>query len=55
MKLKKMLKLLKDATEKNSDVYNQEELDYMKNQLQTIEGELKRLEHKDYRGFGKKV
>lgn len=54
MKLKKMLKVLKETTEKYSSNYSQEELDYMNQQLQVIESELKKLEHKDYKGFGKK-
>jgi hypothetical protein len=54
MKLKKMLKLLREATENNSSIYTQAELDYMNHQLEVIEGELKRLEHRDYKGFGKK-
>jgi spore cortex formation protein SpoVR/YcgB (stage V sporulation) len=54
MRLKKMLRLLKEATEKNSKIYTQAELDYMNHQLEVIEGEIKRLEHRDYKGFGKK-
>lgn len=54
MKLKRMLRLLKKATEEQSDLYSESELNYMKDQLQVIESELKKLEHKDYKGFGKK-
>jgi len=54
MKLKKMLKLLKEATENQSKLYTEQELDYMKHQLSVIEGELLKVEHKDYKGFGKK-
>lgn len=54
MRTKKMLRLLKEATENNSSVYTEAELDYMKHQLQIIEEELLKLEHKDYKGFGKK-
>ena len=54
MRLKKMLRLLKEATEKNSEIYTQSELDYMNHQLQVIEAEILRLEHRDYKGFGKK-
>jgi hypothetical protein len=54
MRLKKMLRLLKEATEKNSSIYTQAELDYMNHQLQVIESEILKLEHRDYKGFGKK-
>jgi len=54
MRLKRMLKLLKEATENQSKLYTQAELDYMKNQLQVIEEEILKLEHKNYKGFGKK-
>jgi len=54
MSLKKMLKLLKAATENHSKLYTLEELDYMKHQLQVIENEILRVEHKNYKGFGKK-
>lgn len=54
MRLKKMLRLLKEATEKNSKIYTQQELDYMNHQLQVIESEILKLEHRDYKGFGKK-
>lgn len=53
MRTKKMLRLLKEATENNNSIYTNAELDYMKHQLELIESELKRLEHRDYRGFGK--
>ena len=55
MRLKKMLKMLKEATENNSQIYTQSELDYMNHQLGVIKGEIEKLEHKDYKGFGKKV
>jgi hypothetical protein len=54
MKLKKMLKTLREVTEKQSELYSPAELDYMKHQLQVIEGEIKKIEHRDYKGFGKK-
>lgn len=54
MKLKRMLKALKEVTENQSELYTPEELDYMKNQLQVIEEEILKLEHKNYKGFGKK-
>jgi septation ring formation regulator EzrA len=54
MKLKKMLRMLKEATEKKSQLYSPAELDYMNHQLQVIEGEIERIEHRDYKGFGKK-
>jgi hypothetical protein len=54
MRLKKMLKLLKEATKNNGSIYTQAELNYMNNQLEVIESELKKLEHRDYKGFGKK-
>lgn len=54
MRIKKMLKLLKDATENNSHIYTQDELNYMKHQLEVIQEEIQRLEHKNYKGFGKK-
>lgn len=54
MKLKKMLRLLKEATENQSNLYTEEELDYMRYKLQVIEEELLKLEHKNYKGFGKK-
>jgi hypothetical protein len=54
MRLKKMLRLLRDATEKQSHLYTPSELKYMNTQLQVIEEELLRLEHKNYKGFKKK-
>jgi hypothetical protein len=54
MRLKKMLRLLKEVTENNSSIYTQDELDYMKHQLQVIENEILKVEHKNYKGFGKK-
>lgn len=54
MRIKKMLRMLKEATEKRASFYSEEELEYMKNQLQVIEGEILKLEHKNYKGFGKK-
>jgi len=54
MKLKQMLKMLKEATETQSKLYTPQELEYMKSQLEVIEGELSKLEHRDYKGFGKK-
>lgn len=54
MRIKKMLKLLKKATEERSSFYSEEELEYMKNQLHIIEVEILKLEHKNYKGFGKK-
>ena len=53
MKLKKMLKTLREVTEKQSELYTLAEMDYMKHQLEVIEGEIKRIEHRDYKGFGK--
>lgn len=53
MRIKKMRNLLKKAMEKNPSLYNEEELNYMKEQLELIDGEIKRLQHKDYKGFGK--
>lgn len=54
MKLKKMLKTLKEITETQSKLYTPAEVDYMKSQLQIIESEISKIEHKDYKGFGKK-
>lgn len=54
MKLKKMIRLLKEATENQSKLYTPAELDYMNHQLQIIEEEILTLEHKNYKGFGKK-
>jgi len=54
MRLKKMLRLLKEATENQSKLYTPAELDYMNHQLQVIEEEILKLEHKNYKGFGKK-
>ena len=54
MRLKKMLRLLKEATDKNASIYTEKELEYMNHQLQVIEAEILRLEHRDYKGFGKK-
>lgn len=54
MRLKRMLKLLKEATENQSKLYTPAELDYMNHQLQVIEEEITKLEHKNYKGFGKK-
>jgi hypothetical protein len=54
MNLKKMLKLLKEATKNQSKLYTPAELDYMNHQLQVIEDEILRLEHKNYKGFAKK-
>ena len=53
MKLKQMLKTLREVTEKQSELYTLAEMDYMKHQLEVIEGEIKRIEHRDYKGFGK--
>jgi hypothetical protein len=53
MKLKKMLKTLREVTEKQSELYTLAEMDYMKHQLQVIESEIKKIEHRDYKGFGK--
>jgi uncharacterized small protein (DUF1192 family) len=53
MKIKKMLKALKEATENQSHLYSVQELEYMNHQLKIIEEEILRLEHKNYRGFGK--
>ena len=53
MRLKKMLRLLKEATENHSKNYSPTELDYMNHQLEVIDEEIKRLEHRDYKGFGK--
>jgi hypothetical protein len=54
MKIKRMLKMLKDATGNKSNLYSKSELDYMNHQLQIIEEEILKLEHKNYKGFGKK-
>ena len=54
MKLKKMLKNLREVTEKQSQLYTPQELEYMKSQLQVIESEIKKIEHRDYIGFAKK-
>jgi hypothetical protein len=54
MRLKKMLRVLKEATETKSKLYTQGELDYMNHQLTIIEEEILKLEHKNYKGFGKK-
>lgn len=54
MRIKKMLRLLKEATEKKASLYTEKELEYMRYQLQVIEGEILKLEHRDYKGFGKK-
>lgn len=54
MKIKKMLKMLKEATEKQSHLYSFAELDYMRHQLQVITEEIQKIEHRDYKGFGKK-
>jgi hypothetical protein len=54
MRLRKMLRLLKEATENQTKFYTPAELDYMKHQLQVIEDEINRVEHKNYKGFGKK-
>lgn len=54
MRLKRMLRMLKNATEKQASLYSEHELEYMRSQLQVIESEMKKLEHKDYRGFGNK-
>ena len=49
-----MVKLLKEVTANKDNLYTEEEVNYMKNQLQEIEGEILELEHKNYKGFGKK-
>jgi hypothetical protein len=54
MRLKKMLRLLKEATDKKASLYTEKELEYMRHQLQVIESEILKLEHRDYKGFGKK-
>jgi len=55
MKLKKMVKVLKELTDKHSMNYSFAELDYMNHQIEMIDNEINRLEHKDYKGFGKKI
>lgn len=54
MRTKKMLRLLKEATKNQSHLYSVKELEYMDHQLKVIEEEIFKLEHKDYKGFGKK-
>jgi hypothetical protein len=54
MKLKKMMKMLKEATDNHSSMYSDEELDYMSQQLKIIQEEVEKIEHKNYKGFGKK-
>lgn len=54
MKLKKMVKLLKEVTNNKDNLYTEEELNYMKEQLKVIESGILELEHKNYKGFGKK-
>ena len=46
--------MLKEATEKHASKYSEQELEYMNQQLQVIEEEIKKLQHKDYKGFAKK-
>lgn len=53
MRTKKIISQLKEAI-KNEHLYTDEELSYMREQLDFIETQLKQLTHKDYRGFGKK-
>lgn len=48
-----MVRLLKEAIEQKSDLYSEEELDYMKSQLENVESQIKLVTRKDYRGFGK--
>lgn len=54
MRIKKMLKMLEEAIKNHSSDYTEEELEYMQQQLQVIKGELKKIQHKDYKGFAKK-
>lgn len=54
MRLKKLLKLLKEATNKHSSVYTKDELEYMKSEIDSIESEMNKIKHLDYRGFGNK-
>jgi hypothetical protein len=53
MKIKKMMRLLKEAVEQKPNLYSQEELNYMKSQLENIEKQIKLAKRMDYRGFGK--
>ena len=54
MKIKKMLKALEEITENQSHLYSVQELEYMNHQLEIIKEEILKIEHKDYKGFGKK-
>lgn len=54
MKIKKMIKMLKLATDKQSSLYTPAELNYMNHQLEVIESEFEKIKHRDYKGFGKK-
>jgi hypothetical protein len=54
MKIRKMVKLLNEAITERKSLYTEKELDYMKDQLNIIQEELQRIEHKNYKGFGKK-
>lgn len=54
MRIKKIIKLLKSALANESNLYTQEQLDYMNDELKKIEFEYQKLTHKDYKGFGKK-
>lgn len=54
MRIKKMIKMLKEAIEEKSHLYSYDELEYMKNQLHMIESNVLKIQHKDYKGFGKK-
>lgn len=47
--------MLKEATENHASNYSPAELDYMNHQLKIIGEEIERLEHRDYKGFGKKL
>jgi predicted proteasome-type protease len=53
MRTKKMINLLKTAI-KNKHMYSLEEIEYMEQQLSFIENKVKEVQHKDYKGFGKK-
>ena len=53
MKTKKIINLLKTAI-KNKHMYSLEEIEYIKQQLSFMENKVKEVQHKDYKGFGKK-
>ncbi len=53
MRINKMMRLLKEAVEQKPNLYSEEELSYMKDQLKNIEEQIKLAKRMDYRGFGK--